>query len=220
MSNSTNPITYTHSSVREADPALNGGKLEVVFVDTGIANYQTLEADVGAGIGIVEIDHSQSGLAQLKAWAQSHSGYDSISVLSHGGAAQVTLGSDVLSAASLSSASVKADLGVIGAALKADGDFLLYGCDVASGAAGLQFVADLAAATAADVEAASHPVGASGGWVLDAATGAVTATPFAAPDFVGDLFANTINYGNVATGQTGTRTPGSSYSNATDPWQT
>ena len=175
------------TEIRAADPALNGGKLEVVFVDTTVVGYRTLEADVGPGIEVVEINGGRSGLEQMTVWAATHSGYDSISVLSHGGEAQFFLGTDSVTGASLSRPVVQAELASIGAALKPGGDFLLYGCDVAAGSDGAQFVRDLAAETGAVVEASSHQIGADGGWTLDYATGAITATTFVAVDFSGDL---------------------------------
>ena len=80
--------------VRAADPAQDSGKKEVVFVDTSVANYQTLEAAVKPGIEIEEIDGGQSGLAQMAKWAETHAGYDSISILSHGTEASVQIGAD------------------------------------------------------------------------------------------------------------------------------
>ncbi|MGL4409183.1 MAG: hypothetical protein ACRCTU_12390, partial [Zoogloea sp.] len=42
--------------IRQADASLNNGKKEVAFVDTSVANYKALEADIQNGIEIVEID--------------------------------------------------------------------------------------------------------------------------------------------------------------------
>ncbi len=82
--------------VRAADPTQNGGKKDVVFVDTSLANYQTLEAAIKPGIEIEEIDAGQSGLAQMAQWAETHTGYDSISVLSHGAEGTLILGTDTI----------------------------------------------------------------------------------------------------------------------------
>jgi hypothetical protein len=161
--------------VRAADPALDGGRKEVVFVDTAVADYQTLEAAVKPGIEIVEIDGGQSGLAQMAKWAETHSGYDSMSILSHGDDASVTLGTDVLTGARLSDVMVQAELAEIGHALKAGGDLLLYGCDVAKGSDGQQFISDLAAMTGADVAASENLTGIDGDWILEKVTGAVAA---------------------------------------------
>ena len=185
-----NWVLQTSTGVIElqaAHPALDGGKTEVVFVDTSVTNYRDLVAAVKPGIEIELIDGGQNGLAQMAAWAGTHSGYDSITILSHGGEAHFDLGNAVINDASLGDAATRAQLAQIGAALKSGGDLVLYGCDVAAGSDGQQFVGDLAAETGAVVTASTHPVGENGGWALDYSTGAVVATRFAAPDFLADL---------------------------------
>ncbi|MBF0393082.1 MAG: DUF4347 domain-containing protein, partial [Alphaproteobacteria bacterium] len=176
--------------VHPADPSRNDGKREVVFVDTSVAGYQTLEAAVKAGVAIVEIDGGASGLAQIAKWAESHTGYDSISILSHGGKASVRIGTDTLSNASLTNAAVQAELAQIGHSLKADGDLLLYGCDVAKGVDGRRFIDGLAAATGADVAASTDTTGAAargGDWTLEKATGDIRATMIDGGTWDGDL---------------------------------
>jgi hypothetical protein len=70
--------------LREADAAANGGRLEVVFIDTALADYQTLVNGVKAGVEVVVLDGSRDGLAQMAVWAEGKVGYDAIHVLSHG----------------------------------------------------------------------------------------------------------------------------------------
>src|SRR5262249_43567876 len=93
----------------------------------------------------------------------------------------------------------------IGKALVQGGNLMLYGCEVAQGAAGLQFISDLSAATGgAHVAASTQDVGTllnttNGSitfenWTLDASTGTIDAvTPFtqAALDSYDGLLANT-----------------------------
>ena len=160
--------------VRAADPSKDGGKKEVVFIDTSVTGYKTLEAAVKPGIEIEEIDGGQSGLAQMAKWAETHTGYDSISLLSHGAEATILAGTDVITDASLSDPVVQAELAEIGSALKAGGDLLVFGCDVAKGADGQQFITDLAADTGADVGASTDATGAAdlgGNWTLEAHSG-------------------------------------------------
>ncbi|WP_417068916.1 Ig-like domain-containing protein [Niveibacterium terrae] len=162
--------------VRAADPGQDHGKKEVVVVDTSVADYKTLEAGIAAGIGILEIDGSKDGLALLAKWAQGQSGYDSISILSHGSEAQLHLGTNTVTETSLSSATTQAELAAIGQALTADGDLLLYGCDVAKGTDGTAFISDLAKATGADVAASSDATGAAsmgGNWVTEFHSGQI-----------------------------------------------
>ena len=71
---------------------------------------------------------------------------------------------------------------MIASALKADGDILLYGCDIALGADGASFIQHLARDTGADVAASTGTTGSSafgGNWVLEAATGTIDNSIFA-----------------------------------------
>ncbi len=159
--------------VKAADPAQNSGKKGGVFVDTSVADYKTLEAAVKPGVEIEEIDGGQSGLAQMAKWAETHAGYDSISILSHGNDGMVKVGTDVLTEAALSDAATQAELAQIGHALQAGGDLLLYGCDIAADGDGKTFVNDLAVATGADVAASTDITGIHGNWTLEYQSGSV-----------------------------------------------
>ena len=138
------PVAPAPVQVRTADPAQDGGKKEVVFVDTSVTDYKTLEAGIRDGIAIVEIGGSQDGLAQMAVWAETNSGYDSIHVLSHGSDGVLTVGVASVNDTSLGSAATRAELAEIGYALKAGGDLLLYGCDIGKGTLGTTFIGDLA----------------------------------------------------------------------------
>ncbi|QCN96116.1 DUF4347 domain-containing protein [Azospirillum argentinense] len=164
---------------RPADPTANGGRMEAVFIDTGLADWQTLMAGVAAGIEIVLIDGSADGLAQMAAWAAGRSGYDAIHVLSHGAAGQVRLGALLLDTAAVAGRS--AELAALGGALTQTGDLLLYGCDVAGGN-GASFIAALAEATGADVAASTDRTGSfaiGANWTLEAGIGSLEASSLA-----------------------------------------
>ena len=170
--------------IQAAQPVLDGGRTEVVFIDTNVADYQALVAAVKPGIEIELFGGGQDGLAQIAAWAATHSGYESISVLSHGAEAEARLGSRLIDEAALADATVKAELAQLGAALKSGGTLQIYGCDVAAGADGQQFVNELAADTGAVVAASTDATGAAalgGDWTLETATGQPpTQSPFVA----------------------------------------
>jgi autotransporter-associated beta strand protein/VCBS repeat-containing protein len=182
--------------VRAAEPAKDGGKNEVVFVDTSVKDYKTLEAGIRDGVAIVEIDGAKDGLAQIAKWAQTHSGYDSISILGHGSQATLNLGTTALTSASLGSATVQSELAEIGEALTVDGDLMLYGCDIASGSSGEAFIAALADATGADVAASSDATGAAakgGDWVLEKTAGTLESQAFNVTDYSGLLTETTFD---------------------------
>ncbi|WP_034294232.1 Ig-like domain-containing protein [Herbaspirillum sp. RV1423] len=189
--------------VRAADPGKNDQKKEVVIVDTSVANYKTLEASIRAGVGIVEIDGSKDGLAQIAKWAETQSGYDSISILSHGSDGQLHLGTTTLTDASLSDTQVQAELAELGHSLKAGGDLLLYGCNIAENQDGQTFVNDLSKATGADVAASSDATGSAslgGDWTLEYHTGTIDATTLAASDYQGLLTSTTFDFETVTQG--------------------
>ncbi|OEZ64928.1 Mo-co oxidoreductase dimerization domain protein [Janthinobacterium sp. HH103] len=176
-------------TVRAAEPAKDQGKKEVVLVDTSVDNYKSLEAGVRAGVGIVEFDGSRDGLAQIAQWAASQSGIDAIHILSHGSEGTINLGTARLTDASLSSAAVQSELAQLGQALSADGDLLLYGCDVAAGGHNA-LIADLARITGADVAASRDATGAAaigGNWTLEAHAGKIDAKALDIADYQGLL---------------------------------
>jgi autotransporter-associated beta strand protein len=159
--------------VRAADPAQNDGKREVVFIESNVADYQTLIDGTKAGVEIVLLDPTKDGLSQMAQWAQTHGGYDAIHVISHGAEGRVNLGALTLDMATAISRA--ADLATLGSTLTAEGDLLLYGCDVATGA-GQDFITTVATVTGADVAASSDPTGAArlgGDWVLEASAGTI-----------------------------------------------
>jgi hypothetical protein len=184
--------------VRAAEPAKDQGKKEVVLVDTSLANYKSLEAGVRDGVGIVEFDGSRDGLAQIAQWAANQSGLDAIHILSHGSQGVVNLGTTQLTESSLSSAATQAELAELGRALTADGDLLLYGCDVAVGSGGAKLLDSIAKATGADVAASTDLTGAArlgGNWTLEAHDGTIDARELALTQYDSALATLSFVYG-------------------------
>jgi len=176
-------------TVREAEPAKDSGKKEVALVDTSVANYKALEAGVRDGVGIVEFDGNKDGLAQIAAWASTQSGLDAIHILSHGSEGVLNLGASQLTQRSLSDSTTQAELAQLGQALTADGDLLLYGCDVGAGD-GAALLSGLAQATGADVAASTDLTGAArlgGNWTLEAHSGVIDTRELALVQYDGVL---------------------------------
>src|SRR5262249_23513419 len=116
----------------------------------------------------------------------------SISIVGHGSADGISLGSTVLGDNDL--ASHTDALSAIGSSLTSNGDLLLYSCGAAAGDTGRQFIAGLSAYTGADVAGSTGLVGSTalgGSWTLDVSTGPIEAgAPFDAAtltDFVAVL---------------------------------
>ncbi|MEH6369382.1 putative Ig domain-containing protein [Pectobacterium carotovorum] len=149
---------------------------EAVFIDTALTDYQTLVNSVPTGVDIFLLDSSKDGLTQMAAWAETHTGYDAIHILSHGNEGQVRLGNLTLDSATAEARS--ADLAKLGTALTQDGDLLLYGCDIAQDT-GKSFVSLLAQLTQADIAASDDLTGATakgGDWQLETTVGKIETT--------------------------------------------
>ncbi|MBF0098014.1 MAG: DUF4347 domain-containing protein [Magnetococcales bacterium] len=156
--------------IRVADPTLNNGKKEVVFIDRSVTDFKTLEASVRLGVEIEEIDGDQDGLAQIAQWATTHTGYDAIHLLSHGTEATLFIGTSTVTRESITDAAQASKLSVIGNSLNYNGDLLLYGCNIGHGTEGERFIVELAGATGADVAASNDATGSIGNranWALE-----------------------------------------------------
>ncbi|PTA63327.1 hypothetical protein C9I36_15985, partial [Pectobacterium punjabense] len=149
---------------------------EAVFIDTALTDYQTLVNSVPAGVDVFLLDSSKDGLTQMAVWAETHTGYDAIHILSHGNEGQVRLGNLTLDSATAEARS--ADLAKLGTALTQDGDLLLYGCDIAQDT-GKSFVSLLSQLTQADIAASDDLTGAAskgGNWQLETTVGNIETT--------------------------------------------
>ncbi|PXW41521.1 putative Ig domain-containing protein [Erwinia sp. AG740] len=156
---------------------------EVVFIDTSVADYQTLVDQVPAGTEVVLLDSSKDGLTQMAEWAQTHHGYDAIHIISHGSEGQVSLGTLTLN--TTTAASRSADLATLGSALTEDGDLLLYGCDIGATGSGA-FLQLLHETTGADIAASNDNTGAAalgGDWVLETSVGDIQAHSLSVSDY-------------------------------------
>lgn len=160
-------------------------RLEVVFIDTRVDNYQQLLNDIreqnsgNRAIEVVLIDSQVDGLAQVGDFLALQRNVDAIHLISHGSDGSIQLGSSPLDLDTLLH-----DAGQIqawGNALSPDADILLYGCDVAAGTAGRAFVDRLAQLTGADVAASIDLSGSAsrgGDWQLEYRDGTIE-TPLA-----------------------------------------
>ncbi|GJE77141.1 Ig-like domain-containing protein [Methylorubrum suomiense] len=157
------------------ETATASGRHEIVVIDKGAADLATLLAGMPSSAEIILIDSARDGFDQLADALAGRSGIDAIHILSHGSAGDLHLGTGELTAETIQSR-YAADLAVIGNALTATGDLLIYGCDFAAGAVGARAVALLASATGADIAASDDATGATelgGDWNLETHRGAI-----------------------------------------------
>jgi VCBS repeat-containing protein len=186
-----------------------GQGAKLAFIDTSIAGFDEIIAAIGPGVEVHLVTDGSDGVAQMADVLAGRNNVSAVHIISHGSSGALSLGAASLTAASIQGTHAD-DLAAIAAALTADADILIYGCDFASGAAGQEAVALLASATGADVAASTDLTGAAalgGDWVLESLTGAIDSEVVTASDWDGTLTKTVINAagGTAADGSDGIR---------------
>ena len=155
-------------------------RTELVFVDPGVANASLLLdnlSDIPDGVSreILYLNAEDDGFSQIANALSERSDVSAVHILSHGDEAVLRLGGSTITGDQL--ASQYADqLATIGSSLSADGDILIYGCDLAGNAEGEAFVERLSAMTGADVAASDDLTGHAslgGDWDLERVVGEI-----------------------------------------------
>ena len=159
---------------RENQPAADTDTpVELVFIDNSLEDLDTLVAAIPESSEIYFIDSASDGFDQIAGLLDGRDNIDAIHIIGHGRAGEVLLGTASLSSASLTEHSEA--LNAMRNALDADGDILLYGCNIGETAAGESFIEELAELTAADIAASDDVTGVSGDWELEYQSGAIEA---------------------------------------------
>ncbi|MBC1198057.1 DUF4347 domain-containing protein, partial [Microcystis aeruginosa BLCCF158] len=136
----------------------------VVFLDAGVTDYQTLQAGVIPGIATVILTPNQDGIEQITAFLQQNPQITTIHLVSHGAPGCLYLGNCQLNLTNIYDYRQQlqnwAKINYI----------LLYGCQVAAGDAGTEFINKLSQITGAKIAASSRRVGnvaLGGSWELE-----------------------------------------------------
>lgn len=164
-----------HFSLGAFESATQKNK-EVAFILDNVVDWSVLKDSIPEHVDVFVLNSSLDGLEQILSYLEimPEKVLDAIHVLGHGSQANLNLGAINLNRENLS---YYADvLEKIGHFLSEDGDFLLYGCNVAQGEAGRAFVEDIARITRADVAASNDVTGSTnwgGNWVLEDITGTI-----------------------------------------------
>ncbi|MGE4196445.1 MAG: DUF4347 domain-containing protein, partial [Phycisphaerales bacterium] len=152
----------------------------ILFVDHDVLDAGSLRSLPGTEV--VFLDARRDGISQVSEALAGRRGLDSIGFVSHGTAGEFGLGATRLDALTLHD--LAGAVAGWGDSLSENGDIALWGCDVASDAAGRAFVRDLASITRADVAASINSTGnrfAGSDWVLEYRVGEVSAPSLATP---------------------------------------
>jgi CshA-type fibril repeat protein len=170
-------------------PPLTGSSATtLIFIDSAVQNAADIVSAADKNAEIIYLNANSDGLTQIADYLEGRTNIDSIQIISHGKDAALYLGNENIDNSNL--ASHADQLATIGHALTANGDILLYGCDIAQSAVGEQFVDSIAALTQADVGASTDNTGATsrgGNWTLEYNAGTIEASMLAANDYQGLL---------------------------------
>ncbi|WP_228048946.1 DUF4347 domain-containing protein [Nodularia sp. LEGE 06071] len=135
----------------------------VVFIDDSISDYQTLQTGVVEGVEAVILSPNQNGIAEITEFIQQHPQITTIHIVSHGSPGCLYLGNSQLN---LDNISKYADW------LQhwQSKSILLYGCNVAAGDGGEEFIRKLHEITNATISASATKTGNAalgGNWELE-----------------------------------------------------
>ncbi|MEW8459095.1 MAG: DUF4347 domain-containing protein, partial [Candidatus Thiodiazotropha endolucinida] len=128
----------------------------------------------GRSFEIVLLDSSANGIEQLNETLAQYQGLNAIHLISHGGEGEIRLGDATLNQDGLQQSAEQ--ISAWGEALNPGGDWLIYGCDIASTATGERFIEQFAALTGADVAASNDVTGhetLGGDWDLEVVEGSI-----------------------------------------------
>jgi hypothetical protein len=140
----------------------------LIFVDASLPDLATLRAGFPTHAEVHLLPAGRDGLQTIVDTLFGRSGIESLHLLCHGKPGTLLLGGTTLDLHALPN--YASELLTISDALVEDGQWLIYGCEVAQGVEGRLFVDGLRLITGLRVAAASHKVGAEklgGSWVLD-----------------------------------------------------
>ena len=112
-------------AIASVEPVSN--RREIVFVDTGVEDYQTLIAGLDPSAEVVLLDATRDGVEQIAEALAGRSDIDAIHIVSHGDQAELQLGTARLTMDSMNGKYAD-ELATIGQALTENGDILIYGC--------------------------------------------------------------------------------------------
>ncbi|MEH2067451.1 MAG: DUF4347 domain-containing protein [Nostoc sp.] len=143
----------------------------IVFIDAGVIDYESLIAGIKPGTSVVILDSTKDGVEQITQALQGGK-YQSVQIISHGSEGSLQLGSTQLNANNLNSYSNQ--LQQWRDYLTNDADILVFGCNVASG--DRTFVQRLSQITGADVAASDDITGNAelgGDWDLEVKIGSI-----------------------------------------------
>ncbi|NEP35311.1 DUF4347 domain-containing protein [Moorena sp. SIO3B2] len=181
-----------YASFNDLDKSLNFGEIEVhnalgshsktsstiVFIDSGVDDYQSLVNGTVPEAEVIVLDFTQDGVEEITKALQGRTDITAIHIVSHGSPGCLYLGNSQLNLDTLNHYGGQLKTWIPSNSVTQEGKFtsipiLLYGCNVAAGDAGIEFVEKLHYLTGAEIAASTKPTGSGalgGDWELEITT--------------------------------------------------
>ncbi|MGF1495025.1 MAG: DUF4347 domain-containing protein [Microcoleaceae cyanobacterium] len=171
MSSIGMPSTFSALFSRKASEISNptifqASSRDILFVDAQVPNYQQLIAETLPGIEIFILDSQRNGIQQITEILSQSLNFSKAHIVSHGSPGCLYLGNSRLSLDTLDDYAEQ---------LRSwfSETLMLYGCNVAAGDAGAEFLEKLQRLTGSAIAASTTPIGhgdKGGNWMLDSRT--------------------------------------------------
>ena len=153
---------------------------EIVFIDTGVEDYQTLvddilnNSDTSRNIEVVLLNSNENGIDVISSTLQDRNDLDAIHIISHSDDGTVQRGTTSLNADTLADNNLA--IALWANSFDEAGDILIYGCNLAETEVGESLIGNLAELILADVAASDDLTGHAslgGDWVLEYSQGQI-----------------------------------------------
>ncbi|MCT7954700.1 DUF4347 domain-containing protein [Laspinema palackyanum] len=148
----------------------------LVLIDSGVPEWQELAVATVAGTEAIALETEQDGIEQISAILAARKGLHTLHIVSHGSAASLQLGNGYLTLKNLSFYGDLLQQWSDAFSPDVSPSLLLYGCEVAAGDRGEQFIQKLSQLTGITVAASNSKTGSStrgGNWNFEVKTGKI-----------------------------------------------
>ncbi|MGB0560696.1 MAG: DUF4347 domain-containing protein [Spirulinaceae cyanobacterium] len=184
----------------QSSPSSALGEGMLVVVDPRVDSVDQLVAGIETGAQVLVLDRAEAAIPQITRFLAHHPGFKSLHLIGHGQPGAMQLGAGILDRAEL--LNYQAAVRSWSAAFESSHfDLLLYGCSVAQGESGQDFLATLHDLTGANIAAAKGAIGqtpSGPNWRLDQQIGQ-PATPLAVTATAQAQYLGTLATFNVST---------------------
>uniref|UniRef100_UPI0032218C86 DUF4347 domain-containing protein n=1 Tax=Marinimicrobium locisalis TaxID=546022 RepID=UPI0032218C86 len=175
----THPAESAKPQAQPLDLQSGRSVRELVIIDTSVPNYTTFTENLKPGFQVRFVNKDADGEQQLQSILSDYAELDAIHLVSHAGSGRIQLGTSTLTSENFDSGTTTT---LLGAALREGGDVLFYGCNLAAGQEGHDFLDLVSSNAGVDVAASNDFTGDArkhGDWDLEVARGTIeSSTPF------------------------------------------